>query len=226
MRPVTRVVWCGTYRRGVQAPWNLFWGGVAVMECRDFLPPLLVFGSDELQNTDQASQAQDVTFVRPVVHFRVVAEALESAVGEVYHSDVYVGWRLLGERIGASGAIYAVVDDEEGAGIESVGCLHFQDGDQSLQFAQDGFEQIRAQPNAVVQILVERLSEALNTESPAVVLVQAQVVSGVHLEDLQKEQKKGQHENKAMPPAAGIQTHKSIRIRRGQYSPSCSNIKT
>lgn len=98
---------------------------------------------DILQDLEEVFQAKNVTLVGSIVGGALVPGAFVSSMSEVNHADGDFGQALWGaaqarlHSILGTRAIWAVwwrvrgllafVDDEEGAGVEAVGCLAFDD---------------------------------------------------------------------------------------------------
>lgn len=129
--------------------------------------------------------------------------ALEAgAAGAARAGARAAGWRHLGQprvqvlethlgaavQAGLGPALLAVVDDEQGAGVEAVGGLPLQHRFQAPQFAQDGLKKVTPQVQAVVQVLVEGIAEAFDGEPPAIVLVPAEVMPRVQLVHLKAQE--------------------------------------
>lgn len=64
--------------------------------------------------------------------------------------------------------------------------MSLQHGQEAAQLVQDQLEEVPPQALPVVQVLVERLPEALNGQAAAVVLVPAEVVPRAELVHLQR----------------------------------------
>lgn len=83
----------------------------------------------------------------------------------------------------------SLIDDEQRGRVEAVGRLPLQHGLQAAQLVEHRLKEVPPQSLPVVQVLVERLAEAVDRQAAAVVLVPAEVVTRVPLVDLMKEGK-------------------------------------
>ena len=178
-------------------------------------PGLLVFLTHLFHDVDEAFQPKHITHVRSVMHGGVIPEAFERAVCEVNHAHIHLGLRRGTGLRGAAilkalreravhplqahlrpalhkhpcPAVLPVVNDEKGAGVEAVGGLSLQNRLQASQFGQDRLKEVLAQLDAVVQILVEGIAEALNGKTASIVFIPAQVMPCVQLIDLESQRR-------------------------------------
>lgn len=84
----------------------------------------------------------------------------------------------------------SLVDDEQRGRVEAVGRLPLQHGLQAAQLVEHRLEEVPPQSLPVVQVLVERLAEAVDRQAAAVVLVPAEVVTRVQLVHLGEEEER------------------------------------
>lgn len=68
---------------------------------------------------------------------------------------------LVSENIKASKSHLPLVDDEQGGGVEAVGCLLLQHLLQTAELIQDWLKEVLPQTPPVVQVLVECLAKAV-----------------------------------------------------------------
>lgn len=73
----------------------------------------------------------------------------------------------------------SLIDDEQGGGVEAVGRLPLQHRLQAAKLIQDRLKEVLPQALPIVHVLVEGLAEAFDRQATAVVLVPAEVVTGV-----------------------------------------------
>lgn len=111
--------------------------------------------------------------VRPVVSGVIAFGAFKGGVSKVYHADVDSGVRrgavcflevpleVIIQRGHALLVLQSVVNDEKGAGVEPVGALLLNDGEQSFQLQDDGLQHIRSEMVTVAQELLQGLPESL-----------------------------------------------------------------
>lgn len=81
----------------------------------------------------------------------------------------------------------SLIDDEQRGRVEAVGRLPLQDGLEAAQLAEHRLKEVPPQSLPVVQVLVERLAEAVDRQAAAVVLVPAEVVTRIALVHLRNE---------------------------------------
>lgn len=75
----------------------------------------------------------------------------------------------------------SLIDDEQRRRVKAIGCLPLQHRLQTAKLIQDWFKEVLPQTLSIVQVLVEGLAEAFDRQASAVVFVPAQVVAGVQL---------------------------------------------
>ena len=81
----------------------------------------------------------------------------------------------------------SLIDDEQWRWVEAVGRLPLQHRLQAAKLIQDWFKEVLPQTRSVVHVLVEGLAEAFDRQAAAVVLVPAEVVTGVQLVHLKRQ---------------------------------------
>lgn len=162
-------------------------------------PGLLVFLTHLFHDVDEAFQPEHITHVGSVMHSGVIAKAFERAVCKVNHTHIHLGLGR-GARLRAAAilkalreravhplqahlwpalhkhtcpAVLPIVNDEKGAGVEAVGGLSLQNSLQASQFGEDRLKEVLAQLNAVVEILVEGIAEALDGKTASIVFIPA-----------------------------------------------------
>lgn len=84
------------------------------------------------------------------------------------------------------GAHLSLIDDEQRRRVETIGRLPLQHRLQAAKLIQDWLKEVLPQTRSVVHVLVEGLAEALDRQAAAVVLVPAEVVTGVQLVHLHR----------------------------------------
>lgn len=80
----------------------------------------------------------------------------------------------------------SLIDDEQRRRVETIGRLPLQHRLQAAKLIQDWLKEVLPQTLSVMHVLVEGLAEAFDRQAAAVVLVPAEVVTGVQLVHLHR----------------------------------------